>query len=173
MLIAVHFHMRLKVGEIINRGLMPVIDTTRFPKELLPLLEKKLEGRSDDIQFPPPVFDAMQGEIIDYDIETETLKNRFPILKEHLNPYGNMQGGIIATVIDNTIGPLSMLVSPPNFTRYLNIKYGRVISPDLAYIFVIAKFKKKNKRQLFFEAVVEDSEGNKLASAESTHWVID
>lgn len=150
-----------------------MIDREKIPVELLPLLEEKLKGRVDEIQFPPPVFEAMQGEVLDYNIETETLTNRFPVLAEHLNPYGNMQGGIIAAAIDNTIGPLSMLVSPPNFTRYMKVKYGKVVSPDLGYIYVTAIFKKKNKRQLFFEAVVKDSVGNKLASAESTHWVID
>ena len=150
-----------------------MIDREKIPAKLLPLLEEKLQGRMDEIQFPPPVFEAMQGEVLDYDPETETLINRFPVLDEHLNPYGNMQGGIIAAAIDNTIGPLSMIVSPPNFTRYMNLKYGRVVSPDLAYINVTATFIKKNKRQLFFEAVVKDSEGNKLASAKSTHWVID
>jgi len=49
----------------------------------------------------------MKGEVIDYDMEHETLTNRFPVLAEHLNPYGNIQGGIIAAAIDNTIGPLS------------------------------------------------------------------
>lgn len=150
-----------------------MIDREKIPAKLLPLLEEKLQGRMDEIQFPPPVFEAMQGEVLDYDPETETLINRFPVLDEQLNPYGNMQGGIIAAAIDNTIGPLSMIVSPPNFTRYMNLKYGRVVSPDLAYINVTATFIKKNKRQLFFEAVVKDSEGNKLASAKSTHWVID
>jgi len=150
-----------------------MIDKDKIPAKLLPLLEEKLKGRMDEIEFPPPVFEAMQGEVLDYDIKTETLKNRFPVLREYLNPYGNMQGGIIAAAIDNTIGPLSMLVSPPNFTRYMNVKYGRVVSPDLGYIYVSAIFKKQNKRQLFFEAVVEDSEGNRLASAESIHWVID
>lgn len=150
-----------------------MIDREKIPAKLLPLLEEKLQGRMDEIQFPPPVFEAMQGKVLDYDPETETLINRFPVLDEQLNPYGNMQGGIIAAAIDNTIGPLSMIVSPPNFTRYMNLKYGRVVSPDLAYINVTATFIKKNKRQLFFEAVVKDSEGNKLASAKSTHWVID
>ena len=73
-----------------------MIDKDRIPKDLLPLLEKRLQGRTDEINFPPPVFDAMKGEVVDYDIEKETLKNRFPILSEHLNPYGNMQGGIIS-----------------------------------------------------------------------------
>ena len=150
-----------------------MIDKDRIPKELIPLLEAKLLGRKDEINFPPPVFDAMKGEVIDYDIEKAFLKSKFPILREHLNPYGHMQGGIISAAIDNTIGPLSLLVSPPNFTRYMNVKYGKVVSPELGYIYVTARFIEKKKRQLFFEAVVEDSDGNKLASAKSTHWVID
>jgi len=151
-----------------------MIDKDKIPKELLPLLEEKFEGRMDDIEFPPPVFELMQGEIFDFvmDAEKEILINRFPVLTEQLNPYGNMQGGIIAAAIDNTIGPLSMLVSPPNFTRYMKVKYVQVVSLDLGYIYVTATFKKKHKRQLFFEAIVKDSDGNKLASAESIHWVI-
>ena len=137
------------------------------------LLEEKLQGRTDEIDFPTPVFDAMKGEVIDYDIEKAFLKSKFPILHEHLNPYGYMQGGIISAAIDNTIGPLSLLVSPPNFTRSMNVKYGKVVSPELGYIYVTARFIEKKKRQLFFEAVVEDSDGNKLASAKSTHWIID
>ena len=150
-----------------------MIDKDRIPKELLPLLEAKLHGRTDEIIFPPPVFDALKGEVIGYDIDSETLKNRFPILPEHLNPYGNMQGGIIAAVIDNTIGPLSLLVAPPNFTRHMEVKYSKVVSPDLGYIYVKARFIEQKRRQLFFEAVVESSLGEKLASAKSTHWVID
>ena len=115
----------------------------------------------------------MKGEVFDYKNKKESLTNRFPVLNEQLNPYGNMQGGIIAAAIDNTIGPLSMLVSPPNFTRYLNVKYGKTVSPELDYIYVTARFTGKKKRQLFFEAVVEDSNGNKLASAKAIHWVID
>ncbi len=150
-----------------------MIDKDRIPKELLPLLEEKLQGRTDEISFPPPVFDALEGEVVSYDIKNETLTNRFPILGEHLNPYGNMQGGIIAAAIDNTIGPLSLLVSPPNFTRHMTLKYTKVISPDLGFIYVRAKFLGRKKRQLFFEAVVESGEGERLASAKSTHWVID
>lgn len=150
-----------------------MIDKERIPKEFHPILEEKLRGRADELTIPPPVFDALKGEFINYDAENEILTNRFPVLSEHLNPYGNMQGGIIAAAIDNTIGPLSVLVSPPNFTRRMEVKYGKVVSPDLGFIYVTAKFTGKQKRQLFFEAVVENSDGDKLASAKSTHWVID
>lgn len=136
-------------------------------------LEKNFNGRTDEINFPPPVFDALKGEVINYDVKKKILVNRFPILNEHLNPYGSMQGGIVSAAVDNTIGPLSMLVSPPNFTRHMEMKYGKVVTPDLGYIYVTARFIEKKKRQLFFEATVEDSDGNKLASAKSMHWVID
>ena len=150
-----------------------MIDKERISLEFLVALEENFNGRADEINFPPPVFDAMKGEVINYDVEKKILVNRFPILNEHLNPYGSMQGGIVSAAVDNTIGPLSMLVSPPNFTRHMEMKYGKVVTPDLGYIYVTAKFIEKKKRQLFFEATVEDSDGNKLASAKSMHWVID
>jgi acyl-coenzyme A thioesterase PaaI-like protein len=150
-----------------------MIDKNKIPVELIPLIEEKLRVRTDEINFPPPVFEAMKGEVVDYDMEKETLTSRFPVLQEQLNPYGNMQGGIIAAAIDNTIGPLSLLVSPPNFTRHMELKYGKVISPDNGFIYVKARFVEKKKRMLYFEAVVKNSAGEKLASAKSIHWVID
>jgi len=150
-----------------------MIDFDKIPEELHPVLEEKLKGRTDEINFPPPVFETMQGKVINFDINKNTLTNRFPVLSKYLNPYGTMQGGIIAAAIDNTIGPLSLLVSPPNFTRYLTVKYGKVVSPEIGFIFVKALFTGKKKRQLFFEAIVENSDGEKLASAKATHWVID
>ena len=43
-----------------------MIDKDRIPKKLVSLIEDKLQGRTDEIFFPPPVFDAMKGEVIDY-----------------------------------------------------------------------------------------------------------
>ena len=149
-----------------------MIDKSRIPEEILGILKGKLQGRADEINFPPPVFDALKGEIVSYHREKETLTNRFPVLDIHLNPYGAMQGGIISAAIDNTIGPLSLLVAPPNFTRYMTVKYSRMVTPNLGYIDVTAKYIKKKKQFLYFEAVVHDANDNQLASAESTHWVV-
>ena len=145
----------------------------KIPQGLISIVEEKLQKLENEIHFPPPVFEIMQGEILTFDIEQGMFKNKFPVLNEYLNPYGNMQGGMIAAAIDNTIGPLSMLVAKPNFTRYMQIKYGKVIAPELNYIYVTAKLIEQKKRQLFFEAVVESSQGERLASAKSTNWIID
>ena len=42
-----------------------MVDKDRVPHDVLLLIEEKLGGRSDEIVFPPPVFDAMQGEVVD------------------------------------------------------------------------------------------------------------
>ena len=130
-------------------------------------------GGGDRLLMPPPVFVTMQGEFIGFDRANKILKARFPVLTEQLNPYGSMQGGMIAAAIDNTLGPLSMLVAPPNFTRRLEIKYRRPITPGLKYITVIGKFIEQKKRQLFFRASVVDDEGNELASGKAVHWILD
>ncbi|WP_413702164.1 hypothetical protein ACLKMH_12145 [Psychromonas sp. KJ10-10] len=69
-----------------------MIDKNKVPKELIAILEANFKGRTDEINVPDPVFEAMKGEFINYDLENKVLVNRFPILKEQLNPYGNMQG---------------------------------------------------------------------------------
>lgn len=150
-----------------------MINVDRLPPDILRRVLDRLGDSADQVEFPPPVFDAMQGEPLAYDPESETLSCRFPVLPEQLNPYGSMQGGMIAAAIDNTIGPLSMLVSPPNFTRHLELKYARPAGQELGYIIVKARFVEQQKRRLFFEAVVESESGERLASAKATHWVID
>jgi acyl-coenzyme A thioesterase PaaI-like protein len=144
----------------------------KIPPQLLPIIEEKLQGKTDNIDFPPPVFEAMQGEVLDFDAKLKTIHNRFPILAEQLNPYGNMQGGMISAAIDNTIGPLSMLVASPNFTRYMKVKYSKMIAPELDYIYVTAYFLEQKKRQLFFSAEVKNRQGDILASATTTNWII-
>ena len=125
------------------------------------------------LKMPPPVFEAMQGKLIGFDPEEKILQARFPVLPGQLNPYGSMQGGMVAAAIDNTVGPLSMLVAPLNFTRRLEIKYSQSVTPATGRITVQAKLTGQKKRQLFFTASVLDDEGNELASAKATHWVID
>lgn len=125
------------------------------------------------LALPPPVFLAMQGEFISFDRENKIMTVRFPILAEQLNPYGTMQGGMIAAAIDNTLGPLSLLVAPPSFTRRLEVKYRRGVGPGLGHIVVEGRLVERKKRQLFFGARVVDDDGNELASAKALHWIVD
>ena len=144
-----------------------------LPEEIMAIINERLGDRIEDYMIPPPVFTSMGGEFVDVALDEGVLITRFPVRKEYLNPYGAVQGGIVAAAVDNTLGPLSMLVAPPNVTRMLEMKYSRPVTPDLGFMTVKAKFMAREGYFLHFRAEVRDMEGNLLARAKATHWVIE
>lgn len=141
--------------------------------KLIKILREKFKDIPGDYKIPPPVFVAMKGEVIEFDFNSGYLKIKFPVLDNHMNPFGNMQGGMIAAAIDNTLGPLSMAVAPPNFTRHFEIKYRRAIPLKTGHLYVAGNFEGQKKQQLFFGATVVDGKGNEYATAKSVHWIIE
>ncbi len=55
-----------------------MIDKNKIPEYLHPILAEKLKGREDEINFPPPVFEAMEGVVVSYDADKEVLLTRHP-----------------------------------------------------------------------------------------------
>ncbi|MGB0385982.1 MAG: PaaI family thioesterase [Ardenticatenaceae bacterium] len=124
------------------------------------------------LNIPPPIFLDMDGEFVTIDLEEKKLAVRFPVKERYQNPMGNMQGGMIATAVDNAIGPLSFMVAPPNVTKRLQMSYIKPIHATLSHIIVEAQFEGKNGRELTFLANVLDEEGNLLAQGKSINVII-
>ncbi len=129
--------------------------------------------KMDKYLIPPPAFESMHGDLLDVDINQGTLTTRFPILEEHLNPYRTLQGGYLAAMFDNTIGPLSMLVAPPNVTRRLEITFSKPVHPTVTNLTIQAAFQSQEDRQLRFRADARDPQGTRVARAQATHWILD
>jgi acyl-coenzyme A thioesterase PaaI-like protein len=144
-----------------------------LPSSIMDIIRDRLGDRLDDFLIPPPVFGTMQGEFLAFDLDAGSLTTRFPVLEEYLNPYGAMQGGMVAAAVDNTFGPLSLLVAPPNVTRRLEMKYSRPVTTDLESITVTARFQGRQGKQLTFSAEVRDPQGVLLARARAIHWIVD
>ena len=140
---------------------------------IMEIIHHRLGDRINEFLVPPPVFKAMQGEFLTFDQEVGVLQTRFPVLEKFLNPYGSMQGGMVAAAVDNTLGPLGMLVAPPNVTRRLEMKYSQPVTPDLEFIIVQARLLDRDGRWLFFAAEVRDQAGGILARAKATHWILE
>jgi acyl-coenzyme A thioesterase PaaI-like protein len=150
-----------------------MIESNQAQDQVISLLRKKFLGLGISVQIPPQVFETMQGRVIDFDAVQGFMKVEFPVLEANLNPFGNLQGGMIAAAIDNTLGPLSMLVAPPNYTRHLEIKYKKPVAGDAGYMTVMCNLEEQKRRQLFFSATVEDKTGCEIARARAIHWIID
>jgi acyl-coenzyme A thioesterase PaaI-like protein len=146
---------------------------TSVTNEILGILEKRYGGQLDQFLLPPPSFESMHGEFLGFDLEQGVLRTRFPVLQEWLNPYGLMQGGLIAAAVDNTLGPLSMLVAPPNVTRRLELKFSQGVVASIPAILVEARLIEQEGRWLRFQARVHDSNGARFASATATHWILE
>ena len=142
------------------------------PIDIIELFKEVLGDKIDEFRLPPPSFTVMQCEIIEYNEKHKLLVTKLPVLEQWSNPYGTMQGGMIDAAIDNAVGPLSMLIAPPNMTRTIETKLIKAISMDLEYIYVKAQLVEEKKRRLTFEVSVEDVEGVVYATSKVVNFVI-
>jgi len=148
------------------------VDHQEIFQQFESVLREKLGERYDEYAFPPPVFREMEGEFLDLDLEAGTLTARFPVLDKFFNPYHTLQGGMVAAAADNTLGPLSVLVAPPNLTRRMEITYARPVTADVGQITVKAQFLERDQALLYFRADLYDPEGQRLARVKATHWIM-
>jgi uncharacterized protein (TIGR00369 family) len=136
------------------------------------VLDAKLGNKMANLKLPPPSFIDMQGELIDFHDGGEWLDARFPVLEKYQNPYGSMQGGMVAGLIDSTIGPLSMLIGQINATIKLEIVYKKPILAETKQVLIKAKLVKKNQRLITYSAQVFDDAGELYNTAEAKHWIV-
>ena len=149
------------------------MDNANLMEYFIQLAEEHYPNGFNEVVLPPPVFLSMGAEFIKIDQKNAEIEVKFPIPENTLNPFGSMQGGIIAAAVDNAVGPLSMLVAPINFTRDMSLKYRRPVSKDFEYIIVKATLTEKKGRRLFFSAEVTDPQGNLLVSAKLMNWIVE
>ena len=142
-------------------------------EEIMRVFRERYAQGFDRFLVLPPVFLEMDGEFTGMDVDRGSLRARFPIQERFLNPYKVLQGGIIAVAVDNTLGPLSMLIAPPNFTRHMEVKYSQPAKLDDGYLEVEGKLVSKEGRRLNFTADVRNPSGQLLARARAMHWIIE
>ena len=145
---------------------------TKKAIDVIELFGDILGDKINDFILPPPIFEIMQCEIIEYNKEKKSLIVRLPVLEKWQNPFGTMQGGMIDGAIDNAVGPLSLLVAPVNMTRTIETKILNAITMDVETIYVKANLLDAKKRRLIFEADVVDDEGMVYATSKIVNFIV-
>lgn len=139
--------------------------------ELLAAMQALLPPDLKD-RVPPPCFKEMEASFLDYE-DGIRLVVRIPNHPRYQNPLGFMQGGFITAAVDNTMGPLSFLASPPNVTTQLDVSFLRPVAATDAYIDVDARVVHKTRRNLLMTAEVKNPKGALVAWARATCQVIE
>ena len=148
-------------------------EAIRDPEQIYALLKaagEKATGGKMELEIPPAVFLMMGGEMEEY-VPGESLVVRFPVRSEYNNPLGRMQGGMIAAAMDNTLGPLSFLVTGgAAVTLSMNLDYVRGIRPGDT-LRVTAKVLSRSRTNLIMDAEARDRRG-KLVARASTQFQV-
>lgn len=123
------------------------------------------------MQIPPNSIREFEGTFELYE-SRKRLVQTFPAQLKHANPLGNLQGGVISALIDDTMGPLSFAAArAPTTTINLSVNYLRAITcPDT--VRVDARVTGRGRTILFLEAEVYDSRGRLAATGTSSVMIL-
>ena len=87
-----------------------------------------MEGRAE----PPPAAVLLGWELVAVDPEAGTIEMAFNATDEFLNPFGMIQGGMLAAMLDDTLGPALVATLEPGVsapTTDLHVQFLRPARP--------------------------------------------
>ncbi len=125
------------------------------------------------VKIPPPCMDFLNSELIE--AGEGRARIRFVPDERMENPYGIIQGGILAAMLDNTIGPAVAFTHPDraSSTIHLSVNFLRSVRAGEAIIGT-ALVVKSGRRQAYVEAQLErERDGTLLVRASTTNVFVD
>lgn len=124
-----------------------------------------VEGRAP----PPPSARLLGWRFVALDVETATLSCAFEATDAFLNPAGVVQGGILASMLDEAMGPVAAAVSGGEiFAQTLEMKVSYLRAARPGPIFGEGRLVQRGREILFLEGRLTDAEGRVLAAATAT-----
>lgn len=87
-----------------------------------------MEGRAE----PPPAAVLLGWELVAVDPEAGTVEMSFSATEQFLNPFGAVQGGLLAAMLDDTLGPALVATLGPGEsapTTDLHVQFLRPARP--------------------------------------------
>ncbi|KIH97888.1 phenylacetic acid degradation protein [Streptomonospora alba] len=135
--------------------------------------EQPREGVFWDIQAgrvpTPPAAVTLGWEVVDVDPESGTLDLAFDAGERFLNPAGTVQGGFLAAMLDDTMGPALVATLPPGYfapTLDLQVQFLRPARPGR--ILGHGEVVKRGREVCFLSGRLTDAEDRLLATGTAT-----
>ena len=118
---------------------------------------------------PPPAATLLGWQLVAVDPEAGTIEVSFAATEQMLNPVGDVQGGFLAAMLDDTLGPaLVATLGPGQFapTVDLHVQFFRPARPGR--LVGRGRIARKGKQIAFLAGELLDDEGRVVASATAT-----
>jgi len=121
----------------------------------------------------PPTAALLGWRLIELNIEEEWINVGYDAKPEFLNPAGNVQGGILAAMLDDAMGPIVVAVTNAEAiapTIDLNVSFIRPVKPGP--ISVMAQITNMRKQVVFLEGKLFDLNGKLCARAVASSLLV-
>jgi uncharacterized protein (TIGR00369 family) len=128
-----------------------------------------LEGRAP----MPPAAATLGWELIDVNVERGTLEVAFEATEAFTNPMGNVQGGFLAAMLDDTLGPaLVATLDSGQFAPTLELKVNFLRPTRPGRLVGRGRVVHRGGTIAFLEGSLADSEGVTVATATATARIV-
>ncbi len=124
-----------------------------------------IEGRVP----PPPAAVLLGFELLSVDPDAGTIEVSFRATEQFLNPAGVVQGGLLAAMLDDTLGPaLIATLSHGEWAPTTDLHVQFLRPARLGRIIGRARIVRRGERVAFLAGELIDEQGNLLATATAT-----
>jgi len=133
---------------------------------------RKFPAKADNVCFGCGGANAA-GMKLEFEANTETgrITGRFKIAKDFQGSMGMLNGGIIATLLDEAMGKVCKLSDVRAVTADLSVKYLKPVQVEQEIV-VEAFQVKRDGRDMYHESTISDASGKVLARATGRFVVI-
>ena len=128
-----------------------------------------MEGRK-----PPPPAAALLGfELLAIDETQGTIRTRFMARPEFANPIGAIQGGFLAAMLDDTLGPALTATLPPNqFAPTLELKVNFIAAARVGPLIGEGRVVARGGTVAFLAGELRTEAGELIATATATARIV-
>ena len=117
----------------------------------------------------PPVAQLLGWQLESVDPAAGTIVVRYEARHEFTNPMGNIQGGLLAAMLDDTMGPALVATLPPGgFAPTLEMKVTYLEPAVVGPLWGHGRVVKRGGTISFVEADLVDGDGTIIARATAT-----
>jgi len=122
---------------------------------------------------PPPAAAVLGFKLLDIDSAAGTIKVQFEGKRDFLNPIGNIQGGFLCAMLDDTLGPALVATLPKDHfapTIELKVNFIRPAKPGL--LIGTGRVVSRGGTIAFLAGELSTEQGELIATATATARIV-
>jgi uncharacterized protein (TIGR00369 family) len=121
----------------------------------------------------PPAGVLLGFRLLEADPQQQRIRIEFQARPEFVNPIGNIQGGFLAAMLDDTLGPaVVQTLGPDQFAPTLELKVSFLKPAKPGVLIGEGRVLKKGRSIAFLSGELRDADGDIVASATATAMIV-